>query len=152
MTSPFFLFESDFVDSMRCIPMAVRYKLDLSGVKLKLSEWSRLGQAERAVLVTRPCTTAPEAAAYRHFLVGLIERSTGSAPALMPPAEPMWENLLEVPAQVREKSASLNFNITLEGWSSLGSLQRFALIKLSRPGHENRNFLPALREFGLLPG
>jgi len=28
-------------------------------------------------------------------------------------------------------------------------LQRFALFKLTRKGHGNRNFLPALREFGL---
>jgi len=34
-------------------------------------------------------------------------------------------------------------------WKNLNSLQRFALIKLTRGGHENENFIPALREFGL---
>ncbi|NVN38861.1 nitrate reductase associated protein, partial [Komagataeibacter swingsii] len=29
----------------------------------------------------------------------------------------------------------------------LSVLQRFALLKLTRPGHENQNFEPALREF-----
>ncbi|MDA0674030.1 MAG: hypothetical protein O3C67_10055, partial [Cyanobacteria bacterium] len=37
----------------------------------------------------------------------------------------------------------------LEQGAGLIPLQRFALIKLSRPGHENRNFLPACQEFGL---
>jgi hypothetical protein len=32
-----FDFEADFVGDLRCIPMAVRRKLDLVGVKLKLS-------------------------------------------------------------------------------------------------------------------
>ena len=36
-----FGFEADFVGDLRCIPMAVRRKLDLVGVKLKLSHWSQ---------------------------------------------------------------------------------------------------------------
>ncbi len=34
--------------------------------------------------------------------------------------------------------------------ASLSPLQRFALFKLSRPGHDNDKFEPAMREFGLL--
>jgi len=34
-------------------------------------------------------------------------------------------------------------------WSELNALQRFTLFKLTRPGHRNRNFPLALREFGL---
>ncbi|MEM6714613.1 MAG: nitrate reductase associated protein, partial [Cyanobacteria bacterium P01_C01_bin.147] len=34
-------------------------------------------------------------------------------------------------------------------WADLSPLARFALCKLSRPGHENRNFLSALYEFNL---
>jgi len=30
-------------------------------------------------------------------------------------------------------------------------LQRFTLLKLSRESHDNVNFIPALREFKLLP-
>ncbi|MGB0562374.1 MAG: nitrate reductase associated protein, partial [Spirulinaceae cyanobacterium] len=40
-------------------------------------------------------------------------------------------------------------SISLTQWQALRPDQRFALIKLSRPGHENRNFLPAMQEFGL---
>jgi hypothetical protein len=32
----------------------------------------------------------------------------------------------------------------------LSVLQRFALFKLTRPGHDNDNLEPAMREFGLL--
>ncbi|MEN9210118.1 MAG: nitrate reductase associated protein [Thermostichus sp. DG02_2_bins_29] len=39
--------------------------------------------------------------------------------------------------------------ISLDFWKNLEDLQRFALIKLSRSNHENKNFLPALQEFGL---
>ena len=43
----FFGFEADFVADLRCLPMAVRRKLDLAGVKLKLSHWQALGAVER---------------------------------------------------------------------------------------------------------
>jgi hypothetical protein len=35
-------------------------------------------------------------------------------------------------------------------WQHLNELQRFALVKLSHPGHEHRNLPAALREFGLI--
>jgi len=37
----FFEFEADFVDSLRCIPMHVRLKLDTC-IKLKLAQWNIL--------------------------------------------------------------------------------------------------------------
>jgi len=37
-------------------------------------------------------------------------------------------------------------------WSVLAELQRFALIKLTGDNHDNVNFLPAMREFGLVAG
>ena len=33
---------------------------------------------------------------------------------------------------------------------ALSPLQRFTLVKLSRAKHDNVNFVPAMREFGLL--
>ncbi len=35
-----FQFEADFVASLRCIPIQVRYKLDTCGIKLKLVQES----------------------------------------------------------------------------------------------------------------
>jgi hypothetical protein len=40
-------------------------------------------------------------------------------------------------------------NISLTQWRGLTVLQRFALLKLTRPGHENKNFSKAMKEFGL---
>ena len=44
----YFNFEEDFVENnVRCIPMIVRFKLDACGIKLKLSEWSKMVIEER---------------------------------------------------------------------------------------------------------
>jgi hypothetical protein len=147
----FFQFEADFVDSLRCIPMQVRYKLDTCGVKLKLSHWHQLTPAERQTLVSMPCTTETETQAYRSYLRDLVHLHTGEFPSDLPvEAEPDWTQTATIPASVQEKGTAIGTPITLEQWASLSSVQRFALIKLSRSQHENKNFLPALKEFRLV--
>ena len=146
-----FAFENDFVQSLRCIPMAVRFKLDRVGVKLSLRQWSRFSHADRAGLLQAPCETAAEVAAYRADLIDLVARRVGEAAKDLPePADEAWRDA-EVPAAVRTQAAAVGVAApTPAQWRALGRLQRFALLKLTRPGHDNVNFLPALGEFGLL--
>ena len=147
----FFQFETDFVESLRCVPMQVRLKLDTCGVKLKLTHWHQLNQTERKVLTQMSCTTPEESKIYRDFLQNLLKEKTGAeAKELAIDPHPPWLNTAEIPADVRQKATEFNISITQEQWKALNPLQRFALIKLSRPSHENKNFLPAIKEFGLI--
>ncbi len=146
----FFHFEADFVESLRCIPMQVRFKLDTCGVKLKLAQWSQFSPTDCQTLVDRPCTTEPEIIAYRTALHQLIAARTNLAATDLPiDPHPPWDNIDQIPESVVEKARSIDQTITLDQWGALTPLQRFALIKLSRSSHENRNFLPAMQEFGL---
>lgn len=146
----FFQFEADFVESLRCIPMQVRYKLDTCGVKLKLPDWNHFSQEERQELVDRACNTEAEVQAYREILHQFVAGHGGDRPSELPiDPTPEWHNASVIPTSVREQSNGFGLVLTLAQWSSLTPLQRFALIKLSRSNHENRNFLPALKEFGL---
>lgn len=150
MDSQFFGFEADFVDSMRCIPMAARLRLDRTGVKLKLNEWSKLPSDLRLALAQGPCASPQERAYWKEHLVGLVEKACGARPSLMPePVDEVWEDAGKVPDQVRDQARSLGMTVAPEAWASLRPLKRFVLVKLSRPGHENRNFAPAMIEFGL---
>lgn len=147
----FFDFEAEFVDSLRCIPMTVRMKLDTCGVKLKLSHWMQLTQPERMVLVNMACTTAAEAKIYRDFLQKLITEKTGTPAAeLAVESYPAWLDDSKIPDSVVEKAREFQIQISLEQWQKLEPSQRFALIKLSRPSHENLNFYPAIKEFHLV--
>jgi len=81
----------------------------------------------------------------------LVQQVQGSpADTLAIEANPAWADSEGVPAPVQAQAAQAGATITLDQWRSLRPLQRFALIKLSRPSHENRNFYPALVEFGLV--
>jgi hypothetical protein len=147
----FFEFEADFVHSLRCIPMQVRYKLDTCGIKLKLSDWNHMNQAEREALVELPCSTEIEITAYREYLQQLIFQRTNAAVAELPiDSNPAWMDTENIPTNVQEKAQEISVSLTLKQWSKLTPLQRFALIKLSRSGHENENFPKAMSEFKLL--
>ncbi|MFK8184119.1 MAG: nitrate reductase associated protein [Phormidesmis sp.] len=150
MTSPYFGFEQDFVGSLRCIPMRVRHSLDTCGVKLKLEHWNKFTADERQLLVEWPCDTVAAANTYRDRLQALItERCGAPAKTLEIPASPPWQNLSTIPPQVIDKFQTQNVPFSLAQWVALSELQRFALIKLSRASHENSNFMPAVKEFGL---
>ncbi|MFW6358177.1 MAG: nitrate reductase associated protein [Chroococcales cyanobacterium] len=147
----FFQFEADFVDSLRCIPMQVRLKLDTCGVKLKLQHWHQFSQEERQRLVEIYCTKPEESQAYRDYLQGLVINYTGEPAKTLPIEDhPAWLDTTRIPENIQEKAKDLNVQISLKQWEKLTPLQRFALIKLSRPSHENNNFLPALKEFQLI--
>jgi hypothetical protein len=146
----FFQFESDFVQSLRCIPMQVRYRLDTCGIKLKLEHWNKFTPEEREMLVTAQCETPAEMAAYRETLRSLVAHHTNSsAKNLDIDPHPPWAQIDEVPTDVQEQAEKFDAPIAIAEWSQLSTLERFALCKLSRPSHENRNFLSALYEFDL---
>jgi len=123
-----FSFEAEFTADLRCIPMAVRRKLDLAGLKLKLVHWTELTEAERQALLA--WSDDPEAIAnlHDHLVQRTAELSPGPATPLPAPLHEPWQQP--------------------EAWPD--TVQRFALVKLSHPGHEHRNLPRALAEFGAL--
>jgi hypothetical protein len=147
----YFDFEEDFVEeNMRCIPMIVRFKMDMAGIKLKLSEWSRFSDSEKLELALKSCH-ADAKENYYNYLSGLIKKNTGNTPTLLSattvPRTKSWDILPDV---VRQQAIDYGWVISASQWSSLTILQRYALLKLCRPGHENRNFPIAFKEFGLV--
>ncbi|MGI0494262.1 nitrate reductase associated protein [Alkalinema pantanalense CENA528] len=149
--SQFFQFEADFVESLRCIPMQVRFKLDTCGVKLKLHQWNQFTQADREALVEMPCQSAADIQSYHDFLHQMIQERTGETATDLPVEQhPAWEIENIIPDSVVSKVKTENATLETVQWAAISPLQRFALIKLSRSNHENSNFMPAMREFGLI--
>lgn len=147
-----FQFEKDFAGALYCIPMTVRRKLDLCGVKVSLKQWNRFALDERERMVAQSCETPTEIDTFGRYVMNVIENRTQEPAQLLERdngAE--WNDAKCVPQRVVDYSIERNVHPpTLEQWSALTPLQRFAIFKLTRPGHSNENFVPAMREFGLI--
>ncbi len=146
-----FKFEEEFMeDRLRCIPMVVRFTLDACGIKLKLAEWNKFTVAERNNLMVFPTITDHNFLAYRKQVQQLVLIHTGKEATDLPIEKyPAWSIMEKIPEPLVEKLKEFGGSISLQQWNALGGLKRFALVKLSRPSHENKNFPKAMKEFGL---
>ena len=153
LTIEYFHFEQDFMeDSIRCIPMIVRFKLDACGIKLKLKEWSKMTFEEREQLALLSAESAAELDVYKTYVQELIYKHTGENATLFSTTHSShnyWSSIEFLPTVLEEKLRESKMSISLAQWKDLKVLQRFALLKLTRPGHENKNFPKAMKEFGL---
>lgn len=148
----YFRFEEDFVGkNIRCIPMIVRFKMDKAGIKLKLSDWAKFSTPEKIELVMKPCSNAEEVKLYNSYLARLIKSYTGKEPTcLIIDQHPGWEDKENIPDMLQDKLKECGWTISIAQWNGLTNLQRFALLKLCKPGHENKNFSKAMDEFSLV--
>jgi hypothetical protein len=103
------------------------------------------------MLVQQPTQTSTEINAYRQLVYRLAKEYSDLPLKDLPiDLNPPWINDLVIPETVQQKASETGIEIDQSQWKRLTLLQRFALIQLSRPSHENKNFLSALREFNLL--
>ncbi|MBK5270331.1 MAG: nitrate reductase associated protein, partial [Bacteroidia bacterium] len=126
-------------------------KMDLVGIKLQLSEWSMFSIEEKNELVLKVCGNDEEKRTYRNFLSALVLKYTGmGATPLNVEQQPLWADLENISEALQEKAMQFDWKISIEQWQGLTNLQRFALLKLCRPGHENKNFPKAMKEFNIV--
>ena len=142
-----FGFEQDFIGNWRCIPLCVRRKLDLIGLKLKLSHWVAMSQQQRQSLVD--WNDHPEAlkAMSAHCRSLTRTMADGEAKPLPPAQGESWQLSSEVAAHVLAAAEDRHIDLSLKQWHGLSELERFALCKLARPGgHDHHNLEAALGE------
>ncbi|MFP5040670.1 nitrate reductase associated protein [Parasediminibacterium sp. JCM 36343] len=148
----YFYFEADFIkDNIRCIPMCARFKLDAAGIKFKLKDWCNISVTERNTIAEYDCNTVDKLKSYKAYLQELIFSNTGmEAKELRLETTLEWDETDTMPPSVVEKCSEFSIPFSIENWRQLNELQRFALIKLSKSAHENKNFPLAMKEFGVV--
>lgn len=149
-----FDFEQNGGYPLRRIPMIMRMKLDVCGLRISLAAWQALRRDERETLVAMPFASDEEREAFRARLVAMLAPYADDPEKAVEQVDidpsPAWQQEKTVPQDVIDTLNALSLPaITQAQWASLSVLQRFALSKLTRPGHKNAKLLPALREFGL---
>jgi hypothetical protein len=125
--------------------------MDQAGIKLKLAEWCKFNIDERIELAKKSCSNEYEIKLYNHYLNNLVINYTGKAAApLQIDINPAWANTEIVPEILLEKLREYGWQLSGKQWKEISKLQRFALLKLCKDGHENKNFPKAMKEFKLV--
>ncbi|GGI52982.1 nitrate reductase associated protein [Oxalicibacterium solurbis] len=149
-----FDFEQNGGYALRRIPMIMRLKLDVCCLRISLAAWQALSRDEREELVAMPFASDEQRATFRTRLATMLAPHADDPEMAVEQAgidpSPAWQQKDTVPQDVIDTLDALSLPaITQVQWANLNELQRFALSKLTRPGHRNAKLLSALREFGL---
>lgn len=142
-----FGFEDEMHQSLACVPMAVRRKLDRAGVKISLKQWQALAHHERAAVCHLPAGDDDERAALRDFLAGALTAREAGATKPLPAAEiSAADPPDEPPARLIDNARATGVTIGAGEWSRLDADERYALIKLGGGVERSHNFRAALKE------
>ena len=143
-----FQFEAEVYESLSCLPMAARRKLDLLGIKVSLDQWQHLGRGERLMICHAPANSAEESDALRLFINEATIAKAGSAPKELPqeirngarpPKAP--------PSRLIDNAKSVGATLTQAKWDALDDDQRYALMKLGAAEKTSHNLKAAMSEF-----
>ncbi|WJF90709.1 nitrate reductase associated protein [Paraburkholderia bonniea] len=153
-----FNFEIASSQNLTFIPLAVRFNLDRCGLRISLEQWQQLPYAARQQLACYPVEDRPRPVAaqtpeFACTLGALLNTfGNGGAPEpFAPELAPAWRDTAAIPPEVIQQAALAEVRVPDAGqWAALAPFQRYVLAKLSRKPRANHDFIPALKEFGLL--
>jgi hypothetical protein len=140
-----FSFEREMYATLELVPLAVRRKLDLSGLKISLAGWQALPMADRRALVEAEVDDAASVARFTASLRAAAARSGVELRTIAVPSPPPWR----VPAAPEAVKARLDD----EAWARLDDEARYAVLHLAarRSDEHEARLAAALVELGLGP-
>ena len=140
-----FCHEADYYPTLSRLPLHVRMKLDLTGVKISLKDWLSLVSPSERFCAICPCASDEEKAVFTAYLDFLSQKYRG-VPVQMTEImdSALWEQSL-VPEPVRKKSAESGV-VTTNEWLGWQSHQRYALYKTAISKSQPEAFADVLDE------
>jgi len=139
--------EADLYPSLSRIPLHVRMKLDVTGIKISLKDWAAFFIEERHVLCHLPIESEEERKVFSDYLDFLSKKHRGTpVPTTLAMPSSLWDNAQQVPEPIAAKSTAEATPVTLEEWQRWKSHQRYALYKTALSKSEPEHFSALLRE------
>jgi hypothetical protein len=143
-----FKFEDEVHQSLSCVPMAVRRKLDRIGLKIGLEQWQQLSRGERLAVCHLPIDSSEEQEVVRTFMREAVQTHSGGVikelpeearRTATPPASP--------PTTLVAHARAAGVALGQREWERLDEDERYALIKLGGAPTPSHNLAAALDEF-----
>lgn len=141
-----FRYEAEFYPLLSRIPLHVRMKLDLTGIKISLKDWLAFDLAERAALCHLPCRLPDERQVFIGYLDFLSRKYFGS-PVVVTRAldSTLWDKS-QLPEPIRQKSADSLERITAQEWCNWKFHERYALYKTATSQSQPDAFAQVLEQ------
>ena len=145
-----FKFEDEMHESLQCVPMAVRRKLDRVGLKIGLEQWKSLDRGERLAICHLPVASAEECDGLSVFIREAMLRRFGVEPKALTDAQRASANPPgSAPDRVVKHARAQGFDLSAAVWTRMDADERFALIKMGDADTPSHNLAAALKEFSV---
>ena len=137
MPYPVLQFEKEADPDGEWITMAVRMKLDLAGLKIRLPDWTALAPEERTTLHDMPAESDEQVAAFCEFLHAALARAGRPEAVALPPEQAAgaasWKQPGPPPPEVgRTLAAAAN------AWRRLDRFGRYVVCHLAAKSDDGR--------------
>lgn len=139
-------YEAEYYPALSRVPLDVRRKLDLTGVKISLNDWLAYSLEERSVICHLPCDEAEEQRVFVNFLGWLSCRYSGKPVQRTSVMDKELWGSQAVPGEVVGKSKALNCPVTPEVWRAWPPHQRYALYKTATSKSQPEAFEQVLQQ------
>jgi len=142
-----FRYEEEFLPTLSRLPLHVRMKLDITGIKLSLNDWLGFDMEERRVLCHLPIDDEEEKRVFSAYINFLCKKYRGTPVKTVPPvSEAAWNDRSHVPPEVVERTAAEGKTVTPDQWQAWDVYQRYALYKTAVSKNEPEKFFAVLNE------
>ncbi len=122
-------YEAEYYPSLKRLPLDLRRKLDILGIKISLKDWLSFSLEERMALCHLPCELEDERRVFTAYLDFLAARYLGKLTEKIAPTDQSLWSELEVPPAVAERSALLGREVKSSEWHQWPAHHRYALYK-----------------------
>lgn len=147
-----FGFEDGYRLDLHFMPVAMRYRLDLAGLKIGLDGWLKIPVEERFALSSFSIGNPLDIESFQASFLQTALRCIGSVPHMIPRLDPRtWGKEQPIPASVKDAGAANGIVVEVSAWRRLGDLQRYALWKFSLSKRQPDSFRRAWEEFACIP-
>jgi len=122
-------FEAEFYPNLARLPLDLRRKLDISGIRISLKDWLSFSVEERRALCHLPCDEDDERQVFAGYLDFLAGRYLGKSTEKSAPMDPALWHEQAVPDAVARRSAQLDRTVAALEWRHWPAHHRYALYK-----------------------
>ena len=146
-----FRYEAKFYPNLSRLPLHVRMKLDLMGLKISLNDWLAYSLEERQVLCHFSTENIEERQVFAAYLDFLSRKYQGKTVERTEALDSEAWGAAQVPEPVAQKSAAYSNAVNLGEWQAWEAHQRYALYKTAVSKNQPEAFagvLDELRESG----